>query len=119
VLRLQHHPVAAEGDDRGGLLRRRIAVARGEAGAGVRRGVGGGGEEGDAAGEALRPEGREARGGGEGQGAVHTSLRCSSTGMPWRTRAVRAGSMRAVAQPMPSEARATTWPQGSQISEWP
>jgi hypothetical protein len=50
---------------------------------------------------------------------ARAASRCCSSGMPARTRAVTAGSMRAVAQPMPSEHFATTCPQGSAISEWP
>ena len=45
--------------------------------------------------------------------------RCSSTGMSRRTRADTAGSMRAVAHPVPSLHFATTCPHGSQTSEWP
>gem|GEM_PF-4558444 len=45
--------------------------------------------------------------------------RCCATGIIARTFLMRAGSMRALTVPMPSEAIATTWPQGSATNEWP
>ena len=44
---------------------------------------------------------------------------CSATGMRLRTRLICAVSIRAETTPTPSEAFATTCPQGSAMSEWP
>ena len=45
--------------------------------------------------------------------------RCCATGIIWRAFATRLGSTRAETTPTPSDAFATTWPQGSATSEWP
>src|ERR1700710_1459325 len=52
-------------------------------------------------------------------GRAHASFRWSSTGMSRRTLSVMVRSARPVTQPTPSDAKATTWPHGSQSSEWP
>ncbi len=106
VQRLQHEAVAAECDDDVGRFRRGGAVACGQGFLCLARRLVLGGEDGEF--HDARPA-RQAR----------AASRCSSSGMPARTRAVTAGSIRAVAQPMPSEHFATTCPQGSAISEWP
>lgn len=52
---------------------------------------------------------------------VHSAslTRCCATGIIWRALATRLGSTRADTTPTPSEAFATTWPQGSATSECP
>ncbi len=44
---------------------------------------------------------------------------CSATGIMPRTFLTRAGSILAETIPTPSEALATTWPQGAATREWP
>ena len=105
----QHEAIAAKGDDHFRIFFCRAAITRHQRGAGLLCLGALPGQDGNAAGR----EGVHAR----GQPAA--AARCSSKGMSRRTRAVSAWSIRAVAWPLPSLAFATTWPQGSAISEWP
>ena len=120
--RLEHEAVAAEGDDDLRFLHRQIAVAGGESFQPLLRLWGRGSDEGDAgqggAAEHLIQPQLAART-VERLAYAHTSFRCSRTGISRRMRCVMVWSTRPVAQPMPSEARAMTRPQGSQISECP
>ena len=109
VQRLQHEAVAAQRHHHVGAVGVGGAVARGQRLLRRPRRL------------VLRGEDGEARGAHALAFATQSraAVRCSISGMPARTRAVMAWSMRAVAQPMPSLHFATTWPQGSATSEWP
>ena len=115
VDRLQHEAVAAERHDHRGLLQRTVAVSRNQSFARCCRQRRRGGAERDAA----RNEAPCADNLQIGVEIVQTRFRCSSTGMSRRTRAVTLWSIRAVAQPVPSDTLAVTWPHGSTIIEWP
>src|SRR6476661_4221091 len=113
--RLQHEAVAAERHHDRRRIERAVAVTDLQlvariAGELRRRG----GEGNRARREVALPDRRDGD-----VGNIQTRFRCSSTGMSRRTRVVTVWSIRAVAQPVPSETFATVWPQGSQIIEWP
>src|SRR5580693_1119921 len=113
--RLQHKAVAAQGHHAGGLVQGAFAVAGDQGLPSLGGDRGGGGHEGDLAGQ--EPPVFADR--GAGHQVAQTRFLCSRTGISRRTLAVRSWSMRAVVQPMPSETWAVTCPHGLTTMEWP